>query len=48
MKLLEIVTMMDIKEHFASMVYKFLDKKTGSGKSVNERLAKELYTAVIK
>ena len=32
----------------ASMVYKFFDKKTGSGISANEQLAKELYKAVIK
>ena len=31
----------------ASMVYKFLDKKTGSGISVNERQAKELHKPVI-
>ena len=30
------------------MVYKFFDKKTGSGISANEQLAKELYKAVIK
>ena len=34
-KLLEIVNMMHIKG-LASMVYKFFDKKTGSGVSVNE------------
>ena len=32
----------------ASMVYKFFDKKTGSGVSVNEQLAKELHEPVIK
>ena len=32
----------------ASMVYKFFEKKTGSGISVNEQLAKELHTPVIK
>ena len=32
----------------ASVVYKFFDKKTGSGMSVNEQLAKELYRPVIK
>ena len=32
----------------ASMVYKFFDKKIGSGVSVNEKLAEELYEAVIK
>ena len=31
----------------ASMVYKFFDKKIGSGVSVNEKLAEELYEAVI-
>ena len=30
------------------MVYKFFDKKTGSGISANEQPAKELYKAVIK
>ena len=32
----------------ASMVYKFFDKKTGSGISVNEQPAKELLKSVIK
>ena len=32
----------------ASMVYKFFDKKTGSGISVNKPLAKELHKPVIK
>ena len=32
----------------ARMVYKFCDKKTGSGTSVNEQLAKELHKSVIK
>ena len=32
----------------ASIVYKFFDKKTASGISVNEKLAKELYKPVIK
>ena len=32
----------------ASMVYKFFDKKTGSGVSVNEQLAEELHKPVIK
>ena len=32
----------------ASMVYKFLDKKTGSEVSVNEQLAQELHKPVIK
>ena len=32
----------------ASMVYKFFDKKIGSGVSVNEKLVEELYEAVIK
>ena len=31
-----------------SMVYKFFDKKTGSGISVNEQLAEELHKPVIK
>ena len=30
------------------MVYKFFDKKTGSGVSVNEQLAEELYQLVTK
>ena len=30
------------------MVYKFFDKKTGSGVSVNEQLAEELHTPVIE
>ena len=32
----------------AGMVYKFFDKKTGSGISVNEQLAEELHKPVIK
>ena len=32
----------------ASMVYKFLDKKIGSGISANEQLAEELHNPVIK
>ena len=32
----------------ASMVYKFFDKKTGSGASVNEELAQEKHKSVIK
>ena len=32
----------------ASMVYKFFDKKTASGVSVNEQLAEELHKQVIK
>ena len=30
------------------MVYKFFDKKTGSGLSINEQLAEELHKSVIK
>ena len=30
------------------MVYKFFDKKTGSGISVSEQLAEELHNTVIK
>ena len=30
------------------MVYKFFDKKIGSGKSISEKLAKELIRSVIK
>ena len=36
------------KKALASMVYKSFDKKTGSGISVNEQLAKELHKPVIK
>ena len=32
----------------ASMIYKFFDKKTGSGMSVNEQLTEELNKLVIK
>ena len=32
----------------ASMVYKFFDKKAGSGISVNEQLAEKLHKPVIK
>ena len=32
----------------ASIIYKSFDKKTGSGVSVNENLAKELHKSVIK
>ena len=32
----------------ANKVYKFFDKKTGSGISVNERLTEELHKPVIK
>ena len=32
----------------SSIVFKFLDKKTGSGVSVNEQIAKELHKPVIK
>ena len=32
----------------ASMGYKFFDKKTGSGVSVNEQLAEELHKPVTK
>ena len=30
------------------MVYKFFDKKTGSGMSVNEKLAEELHKLALK
>ena len=33
---------------FGSMVYKFFDKKTGSGITVNEQLAEELHKPVTK
>ena len=32
----------------ASMVYRFFDKKTGSGIGLNEQLAEELHKPVIK
>ena len=32
----------------ASMIYKFFDKKTGSGMNINEQLAEELHKPVIK
>ena len=32
----------------ASMVYKFFDKKTGSGVSANEELAEEIHKPIIK
>ena len=32
----------------ANMVYKYFDKKTGSGVSVNEHLAEELHKPAIK
>ena len=48
MKSLEIVTMMDIKEHQQIWFIGFLKKKTRSGISVNEQLAQELHKLVIK
>ena len=36
------------KRALASMVYKFFDKKTGSGISVNEQQAEKLHKSVIK
>ena len=39
--------MMD-QRALTSMVYKFFDKKTGLGISVNEHLAEKLHKAVIK
>ena len=49
MKLLEIVTMMGTKEHQKVWSINFLiKKKTGSGISLNEQLAKELHEPVIK
>ena len=47
MKLLEMINMMDIKEHYQAWSISFLIK-TVSGTSVNEPLAKELYKPVIK
>ena len=45
MRLLEIVNVVNI---LASMVYKFFDKKIGSGISINEQLAHELHKPVIE
>ena len=36
------------QRRLASMVYKFFNKKAGSGESVNEELAQELHKPVIK
>ena len=36
------------QRELASIVYKFFDKKTGSGVSVNEKLAEELHKTVIE
>ena len=47
MKLLEIINMMDIKEHYQVWSLSILIK-TVSGTSVNELLAVELYKPVIK
>ena len=47
MKLLEIINMMDIKEHYQVWSLSFLIK-TVSGTSANELLAVELYKPVIK
>ena len=47
MKLLEVMDIMNIRA-LASIAYKFFDKKTGSGVSTNEQLAKELHKPVIK
>ena len=46
MKLLELIY--GYQRALASMVYKFFDKKTGSGISVNEQLAKPVINPVIK
>ena len=40
--------MTDNKAALASLIYKSFDKKTGSGVSVNQNLAEELYKEVIK
>ena len=48
MKLLETANMMDIKTGLASMFYEFFDRKIGSGMSVIEKLAEELYIPGIK
>ena len=38
----------EYEKSLASMVYKFFDKKTGSGMSVTEQLAEKLHKPVIK
>ena len=48
MKLLEIVTIMNITEYQEVQSTSFFHMKTGSGISVNEQLAKELHKPVIK
>ena len=50
MKLLESVTMMDIKEHYKVWSINVWEKKTGFWviASVNKQLAKELHQPVIK
>ena len=42
----EIARYQGYQRALASMVYKFLNKKTGSGASVNEQLPEELYRPV--
>ena len=44
----EIVRNHGYQRTLASMVYRFFDKETGSGKSVNQQLAEELHKPVIK
>ena len=48
MKFLEIVDMMDNQRALASMVYRFFEKKTGSGVGLNEQLAEELHNPITK
>ena len=48
MKFLEIINVMDIKEHQQVWPTSFLVKKIGSGVSANEQLAEELHKTVIK
>ena len=51
---IELVKLLEIKKYngyhraWASMIYKFFDKKRGSRMSVNEQLAEELHKQVIK
>ena len=46
MKLLEILTITAIKKQQG--LYKFFDKKLGSGASINEELANKLHQSVIE
>ena len=46
MKLLEIIDIMNIKEHYQLWSKIFFDKKIGSVISVNKQLAEELYKPI--